>query len=102
MSLPYWATFYNGKDEVSKTFVNCGWFDTRRAITRVIRDMELPTSEWTSVNLYQNIYTKKEVERILSGKDNDRLWESKGYRSLSHDWSQEMSLWEPFWEELEE
>jgi len=60
MSLPSQAIFYLKEKEVSRQFVNIGWFITDNALNNLIMELDYP-EEWDILHLYYHDYTIAEI-----------------------------------------
>ncbi len=62
MSLPTWAIFYNKKEEVCCSFINCGWFYPEDK--ELLMQLQYPSGDWDELLMYGKKYTYKEVQAL--------------------------------------
>lgn len=72
MSLPTKAKFFHGDDLVCESFANIGWVFDERFVPRTVRESaqgaNLNDDDWTHVELYGEIYTKPQLNKIIIDK----------------------------------
>ena len=72
MSSPSYALMYNeNNEEISKFFINVGWFFSERNLFREIyaNIEKLQSTEYASIKLYEYTLKKEHIDAILKNYD---------------------------------
>lgn len=89
MSLPSYAIFYKGDEEVYREFVNIGWFYDEKLIPKLLHGITYP-DDWDSVQVYHERYTRNEVLGMLGDYRETVYVRPRWYKRL---WWKTLRVW---------